>query len=73
MSGHQGRAAGGDGPVAGTPKAAEEARIKAMPEGEEKWKAEFDASPDLQAEFDSFDLYRGWKRNEQALAARSAD
>jgi len=48
-----------------TASGTEDARIKAMPEGEEKWKAEFAASEALQAEFKrDFSLYRGWKRNE---------
>jgi len=47
-----------------------DAKIKAMPEGEEKWKAEFAADADLQKEFrGDVGSYCGWKRNEQRLAA----
>lgn len=42
----------------------EGARIKAMPEGPEKWKAEFEANADLKAEFIDAETYFGWKRNE---------
>jgi len=47
-----------------------DAKIKAMPEGEEKWKAEFAADAKLQEEFGGdVGTYCGWKRNEQRLAA----
>jgi hypothetical protein len=52
---------------------AEDARIKAMPEGDAKWKAEYEASAELQDEFGSFDIYRGWKRNERTLAERNEE
>ncbi len=52
----------------------EEARIKAMPEGEAKWQAEFDASKELQGEFGGdATLYFGWKRNEERLALQRGD
>lgn len=53
--------------VASTPKEATDA----MPEGEAKWKAEFAADLELQAEFmGDVGLYIGWQRNQQALKAR---
>lgn len=53
-----------------TPTTAEDAKLKAMPEGEEKWKAEFAADAKLRAEFGGdADLYLGWKTNEQRRAA----
>jgi len=67
-------AGGNTAAVAGGAASAEEARVKALPEGDDKWKAEFAASPELQAEFGGdFSLYRGCKRNEQILATRQDD
>lgn len=67
-------AGGNSAQVAARPAA--DPRIAAMPEGEERWKAEFAADPKLQAEFGELAVYAGWKRNEANLAAakkRGAD
>lgn len=59
----------GNGNSGNLPAANEASKIAAMPEGEEKWKAEFEASKDLQAEFGDVATYAGWKRNEANVAA----
>lgn len=42
------------------------AKLAAMPEGEPKWRAEYEASVELQAEFGGdVELYLGFKRNEE--------
>lgn len=51
---------------------AEDAKLKAMPDGEEKWKAEFAADAKLRAEFGGdVSLYLGFKTNELRRAAAS--
>ena len=63
-------AGGNDSDVASKPKA--DAKIQAMPQGEERWKAEFAASPELQSEFGGdIGLYIGAMKNERNLAAAS--
>lgn len=54
---------------ASTEKTSDAARIKAMPEGDAKWKAEFEASAELQAEFGDVGTYAGWQRNEMNRTA----
>ena len=40
-----------------------------MPEGPDRWKAEYDADPALAAEFGGdFEAYAGWRLNENRLA-----
>lgn len=43
---------------------APDAAIKAMPDGEAKWKAEWDASGDLRAEFPRQEVYVAFRKNE---------
>lgn len=66
-------AAGNTAKIVDTNRDAEKARVAAMADGVDKWKAEFAASPELQAEFDGdVSLYIGWQKNELAVAANKA-
>lgn len=55
-------AAGNSASVAAQPNA--DARILAMPQGRDRWKAEFDADPKLAAEFGDFETYAGYQLHE---------
>lgn len=55
-------------------KTSADAKLAAMPEGADKWKAEFAADAKLQDEFGGdVELYIGWKTNEQRAALKRGD